>query len=163
MAKYVEWIEFLIFMHMHLHFQGHCLDFHTFVASTFQKGNKYLVKIKEHEKKMFFQNLLAPFQNAVDFQWWFDRNICWLRLIWDWSEIDLRLIWDWSEIWPVLAQNLQINLEAKRIALCHCACPKRQFCPWFLPRSCKTKTRDMQYPLGAFNNYVDKKRRVGGQ
>ena len=41
--------------------------------------------------KMPFQNFLTPFQNAVDFQWWFDRKICWLRLIWDWSEIDLRL------------------------------------------------------------------------
>ena len=63
MAKYVEWIEFLIFMHMHLHFQGHCLDFHTFVASTLQKGNKYLVKIKEHENK----NALSKSFNPIHF------------------------------------------------------------------------------------------------
>ena len=126
----------------------------------FKRETNISWKWRSMKIKMPFQNFLTPFQNAVDFQWWFDRKICWLRLIWDWSEIDLRLDLDLTCSSP---KNLQINLEAKRIALCHCACPKRQFCPWFLPRSCKTKTRDMQYPLGAFNNYVAKKRRLGGQ
>ena len=48
MAKYVEWTEFIIY-------------FHTFVASTFQKGNKYLVKMKEHENK----NALSKFFNPI--------------------------------------------------------------------------------------------------
>ena len=117
-------------------------------------------KRESENKGAWKKNVLSKSFNPISECSWLPMMIWQKYLL---TEIDLRLIWDWSEIWPVLAQNLQINLEAKRIALCHCACPKRQFCPWFLPRSCKTKTRDMQYPLGAFNNYVDKKRRVGGQ